>query len=548
MEPDERADFWDRHGGTIAWSFVALGVTVRLVRYLLRFPLWGDEMMLADNLLTRDYAGLAGGLDHSQVAPLGYLWALKAVVSAFGFNEYSLRAVAVFGGIAGLVLFRVAAGHVLRGLPLVLVVACLSVAYFPIRHAAEVKPYAVDLLAAVLLVEPLLAWLRNPARTTPLWRLAPAALFATSFSFPAVFVGGGVSLALGYEAWRRRSKSAIAPWLAFNAALVGTFAVLYFAVMRSHYDVSGTALGSYWVTGFPPSLSEPWQCLKWLVAAHIGEVFAYPLGGDAGGGAVQLILAIVGAVAFWRLGRRGLVIAAAVTAALGLSAAVMHRYPYGFGVRLQQHWAPLLSLLIGQGAALALAAIRSDWIRKHAVRATLMGCAAIGGGMLIRDLVRPYKIGHDAVHRDFSRWFWSQGAQGEPLVDLEEELATPVFSSYQALPYRIYKHIYDRRPQRLVDVSEVEPLTIESRIEALPAGTAIRCVAFGRRGAEPDPVRFAAWMEQMSRSHRLVDERRYPMRIDVNGEPATYHVWRFEPRTDAAARPIARSSATTRRR
>src|SRR5262245_7096333 len=173
-------------------------------------------MMLASNLLTRDYAELAGGLDHWQVAPLGYLWAQKAVISACGFNEYSLRAVALVGGVGGLVLFRVAAGHVLRGLPLVLSVAFLSVAYYPIRHAAEVKPYAIDLLAAVLLVEPLLAWLRNPQRTAPLWRLVPAAIGAAWFSFPAVLVGGGVSLALAYEARRRKASAALAPWLTFN--------------------------------------------------------------------------------------------------------------------------------------------------------------------------------------------------------------------------------------------------------------------------------------------------------------------------------------------
>lgn len=534
--PTERAasdlDFWSRHGAAIAWGFVALGVAVRVVRYLLRFPLWGDEMMLAENLLTRDYAGLMRGLDHWQVAPVGYLWAQKAVIDVLGFNEYSLRAIALVGGVAGLVLFRIAAGYVLRGLPLVLAVAFLSVAYYPIRHAAEVKPYAVDLLAAVLLLEPLLAWLRDPARTAALWRLVPAAIFATMFSFPAVFVGGAVSLALGYEAWRRQARSALVPWLIYNVALVGTFAIVFFAVMRNHYSAHGATMTNYWETGFPPSLAQPIEWLKWMAAAHTGETLAYPVGGDGGGSTLQLLLAIVGGMVLWRARNRGLIIIVAATAGLGLLAAVLHRYPYGHGERLQQYWAPLLCLLIGQGAAAALLALRSDFVRKHAARGAVIASAVIGVGIMVRDVQRPYKIYHDARHREFSREFWSQAATGEPTFDLEEDLHMTVFDSFEALPYRINKHIYDCRSTAWEDEIEADGIaTTAERIEALPEDRPIRCVAFARHDAVPQPTRYAEWLAEMSKTHRLVGEQCFPMQIEVTGERATYHVWRFEPRT-----------------
>src|SRR5688572_10352333 len=95
---------FERNAARAAWAFVALGVIVRLVRFALAFPLWGDEAMLAANLHDRDFAGLAQGLDYFQVAPIGYLWAQKAVIELFGFNEYSLRIVALASGIAALVL------------------------------------------------------------------------------------------------------------------------------------------------------------------------------------------------------------------------------------------------------------------------------------------------------------------------------------------------------------------------------------------------------------------------------------------------------------
>ena len=49
------------------------GVLLRVGRYLLNFPFWGDESMLIQNYLDRDYADLLQPLTLQQVAPLGYL-------------------------------------------------------------------------------------------------------------------------------------------------------------------------------------------------------------------------------------------------------------------------------------------------------------------------------------------------------------------------------------------------------------------------------------------------------------------------------------------
>lgn len=56
----------------LVWAVVLLGIGCRLLRYLLRFPLWGDECMLAENIIVRTPAGLWEPLDNGQVAPVGY--------------------------------------------------------------------------------------------------------------------------------------------------------------------------------------------------------------------------------------------------------------------------------------------------------------------------------------------------------------------------------------------------------------------------------------------------------------------------------------------
>jgi hypothetical protein len=49
-------------------------------------------------------------------------------------------------GLASVILFRHLAVRLLRGIPLVLAVGIFATAFYPVRHSAEIKPYASDLL------------------------------------------------------------------------------------------------------------------------------------------------------------------------------------------------------------------------------------------------------------------------------------------------------------------------------------------------------------------------------------------------------------------
>ena len=43
---------------TATWLFVGLGIVIRLVRYLVDYPIWHDEAFLAANFWDRDYVNL----------------------------------------------------------------------------------------------------------------------------------------------------------------------------------------------------------------------------------------------------------------------------------------------------------------------------------------------------------------------------------------------------------------------------------------------------------------------------------------------------------
>ena len=142
----------------IAWTFIALGILIRGIRYLLNFPLWPDEAYLAHNYLDRGYLDLLRALDYSQVAPLLYLWVQKAIVSICGFSEYSLRLYVFLGSIASLLLFRDLAGRLLQGVARLMAIATFAVAYPLIRYSAEAKPYGSDMLVALVLLVLLVRW------------------------------------------------------------------------------------------------------------------------------------------------------------------------------------------------------------------------------------------------------------------------------------------------------------------------------------------------------------------------------------------------------
>lgn len=163
--------------------FLFLGVAVRLVRYLLCFPLWNDEMALVENFLNRDFFGLLEPLANRQVAPILFMWTELVVIKFAGVSEYSLRLFPIVCGIASLFVFYHFAGQYLKGLPLLMAVAVFSVSYYPIRHAA-------DTFVTVILLSIVTAYWKSPQWK---WLLVLTAVtpLALGYSFPSVFIWGG---------------------------------------------------------------------------------------------------------------------------------------------------------------------------------------------------------------------------------------------------------------------------------------------------------------------------------------------------------------------
>ncbi len=161
---------------------------------------------LALSLPRRGYLDLLSPLEYGQICPILFLWAELTAVKLFGFSEMSLRLCPLICGVASVFLFRRVAGRLLEGPALLLAVAIFAVSIHPLRHSAEAKPYATDLLVALGLLALAIEWYRSPERTARLWMLAGFTPIALAASYPAVFVAGGIGMALAPSVWRMRRR------------------------------------------------------------------------------------------------------------------------------------------------------------------------------------------------------------------------------------------------------------------------------------------------------------------------------------------------------
>lgn len=407
----------------------------RTVRYLLAFPIWGDEAFVAVNLLNRDYWAMVEPLEYGTIVPIGFMWLELAAAQAFGLGEWALRLVPYLAGLLSVFLFWKLSRTLLSGSSTMLAVAFFTASYYPVRHAAELKPYSFDLLLAVGLVLAAIHLLRGIDSIARWAALTMLAVISVWFSYPSVFVSGGIGLALAGPVLRRSSRQDAAsasadsgtqpviPWLVYGAFLCASFGVSYMIVGRPQAAGASWTLDS-WGHAFPP-LDVPSRIPGWLLYVHTGRLLAYPNGSNAYGSAGTLLLVCVGALVLWRARRRAIVAILLSPLLLNLVAAAMKKYPYGTSARISLFMAPAFCLLAGFGLSMVLShlAPKRRRIGRVIVVAFMFMVALVG---TLRDLVEPYKRRADLECRNTSQWLATQVEPADRIV---------IFNALEPRPY-----------------------------------------------------------------------------------------------------------------
>jgi hypothetical protein len=528
------------------WAFIWLGVLLRVVTFALNFPLWGDEAFVAVNLIQRGYRDLLRPLDYAQICPILFLWLELTAIKVLGFSEWSLRLIPTVCSVGSVFLFAHVAGRVTRGTARLLAVAIFSVAYYPVRHGAEVKQYSTDLLAALILLALAIEWLRMPEKQRWLWTLAAVVPLVIGVSHPAVFVAGAISLVLVAKAWNTRQKAALLPLALYNLIMVGSFLALFALFTREQERVYLSTLRSnYWAAAFPP-LGEPVKLVGWLAEAHTGRMFAYPFGEARGGSSFTTLCCVVALVSLFRRGEKAFLALALGPFGFTLLASVLGHYPYGTSARTMIFVAPAICLLCGLGLSTIIATLPSSQTRRWALCAAATGLATAGFVLLALTLAAPYKSISDQNSRTFARLFWTENARDSELVCVKSDLGLGFrprnWTLFRSALYLCNQKIFSPRHRDGVSVNW----------NMVSPHRPLRCVLYNE-WPENDPA-CSAWLLEMTRRFEVRSRRTFVVNESSHRDDGTdvedrYTVFDFVPRrVEPTNRTVSDASPRASRR
>lgn len=340
----------DRLGGPISlWvgALLLLGVVPRLRYYLTGRSLWFDEAALCINILERDWAGLLDPLAFKQVAPPLYLWSLKLATTLAGPTVYAVRFPAIVAGCLSLVLFWLVVRRLLNPAGAIAALAMAVMSQHLILYAGEAKPYASDVALALAVLWMGLRW---EDKLPTLWRaLRYGCVLGVMvwYSFPVVFVIGGVGLTqLTFSLWRREWPHVTGLLLIYGIAAASFLVAYVTAIVPSRGDEETmTYMRYYWRHGFMPFPPTSHWDFRWY-RDRTFLFFDMPGGFTLQGLALFVWLSGLVAVAAQQ-GRR--VAFLILPIALTLLASALKLYP--FHGRMTLFLAP--AIYIGMGAGLA---------------------------------------------------------------------------------------------------------------------------------------------------------------------------------------------------
>jgi hypothetical protein len=342
---------------TLVWLAVAVGVALRVARYLADRSLWGDEGALALNIVNKPARTLLEPLDYLQGAPIGFLLVERALVSALGDRELVLRLFPLLCGLLALVVFAVIARRLLVPEAAAIAVILFATVEPLVYYSAEVKQYSTDVVAAVLLLYAVIAvdWNRARGRTLVPLVLAGAAL--VWFSHPALIAVATLWAAVVAGSWLGRGRAAVGP-IAIVGAAWGVSALTSYVVHDNNArEVEALALASSPEAGFAPA----------DLAASVWDSFGDPVGVASSTTGLALVASVAGLLTLDRRDRQAALFLA-VPIAGTLTAALLGLYP--FSGRFVLFLVPFVLLMLGAGLWAIASAI--------AVRLPLVAILAVG--------------------------------------------------------------------------------------------------------------------------------------------------------------------------
>jgi hypothetical protein len=334
-------------------AILVLGCALRTIQYLGRGSFWFDELSLTLTIQQRSLADLVSQpLDYRQVAPAGFVAAVKAGSALFGINELALRLFPWVAGCAAVFLFWRVSLRVLSGSALLAALILFAVSPSLIWYSGNLKPYSGDVAATLLLVLFALRFRERPDDRRQAIVAGLAGGITLFFSFPAVMTAGVVGLILFWWWVRERPHASVAPVLWLTISWTAAAVMTGVLALKLTDPETNAYMRRFWSDGFVPA---PWNgvmALRWIpdrlvdclgflllfIAAEwtIGRILV----------AASAVLACVGLIVLWRRSSwtAALIAAPAAAAIIGSSVRLL---PFQGRVSLYAGWPLLLLAMAG---------------------------------------------------------------------------------------------------------------------------------------------------------------------------------------------------------
>ncbi|MDO6435549.1 O-antigen ligase family protein [Flavitalea sp. BT771] len=341
-EDGTRRSFAASSWSTLTRLVFILLAAIAIYQFLHDRSLWLDEAMLALNIVEKSFTGLLQPLDHSQVAPVLFLFIEKASTRIFGNSEMALRLFPLICSILALVLAYYACLALTKN-KYIAGTACCLLGITPkfIYYASEVKQYATDL--TVLLAIYLVAFSENAFvqryRLVLLALTGAAAIFISNIAvIPLCTVGTW----LLYQAIRQgKDRTAVFAALPLWAIC---FAINYKLFIWHH--PTAKIMKEYWRESFMPGNPAGTAGRHWI-GSRIHQVFYELLPGIAGFETLTILLYLGGLLYLLKAKRYRLLYLSVAPIALHLLLSALKMYP--FDLRLILYQLPLYIIVLAGG-------------------------------------------------------------------------------------------------------------------------------------------------------------------------------------------------------
>jgi hypothetical protein len=391
-------------------SIVLLGAALRVWAYASNTSLYLDEILLTRNILDLPVSHLlTQPLLLDQVSPRGFLLVERLAVMIFGQGELALRLFPFVCAVVSVILFRRLAERTLTGAGPALSLLLFAIGVPFIRFGADVKPYEVDVAAAIGLLLLALDMQERETSTKCLLLWGIVGFVVVWFSQASVLMMAGLGFGLALDWLISRDRRTTRP-LAITIPLWAAGCVVALLVgLRSMTPATRQFMHDFWAGGFLPLPLRLPAALRWLWDRWTSLLsdptllrYSWP--------EIFVVVALVGVVALWSR-RRPVALLLLGPLVVCMAAAIAHQYP--FRGRLVVWLLPSLLLAVAAGA---------EWMRRRISRLhPAFGWALVI--VLVVPSVRalaaappPYEIEH---HRDLLSYLQKHRRPGDLVYVLQ---------------------------------------------------------------------------------------------------------------------------------